>query len=434
MTVSRATLVRPARALRGAVRVPPDKSISHRYALLAALADGPTTLEGYSTGADCQSTLGVLAGLGVVVTRATTPRGQQVRIEGRPRGFAAPSRPLDCGNSGTTMRLVAGLVASQPFSSVLMGDASLSSRPMRRVMAPLTVMGADLEAEDGGRPPLRITGRRLTGITHTPEVPSAQIKSAVLLAGLRASGTTTIIEAAQTRDHTERALTAFGVAVTSTAGGHISVDGGARLSGGLTFGVPGDPSATAFLAVAAAGLAGSQVDIEDVGLNPTRTALFDVLRRAGADVTIEQTGLWHGEPVGRVRVATGAKLDVVVTPGEVPLLIDELPALAALATFGGSIVVTGAQELRVKESDRISALVAGLRAMGADVDEFPDGFAVRGSRQLTGGSVDARHDHRLAMSFAVAALGGSHPTEIAGAEVAAVSFPGFFELIDGLRA
>lgn len=434
MTVSRATLVRPARAVRGALRVPPDKSISHRYALFAALADGPTTIAGYSTGADCQSTLGVLEALGVTVTRTATVTGQDVRIVGRPAGFVPPSGPLDCGNSGTTMRLVSGLLASQPFHCVLVGDASLSSRPMRRVMTPLAAMGAQLAAGDGGRPPLEITGGPLHGITHTPEVPSAQIKSAVLLAGLRASGTTTVREPAPTRDHTERGLSAFGVAVTRTAGGDISVEGGARLTGGLALTVPGDPSATAFLAVAAAGLPGSQIDIEDVGLNPTRVALFDVLRRAGADVTTEVTGDWHGEPVGRVRIATGERLDVVVTPAEVPLLIDELPALAALATFGGSIVVTGAAELRVKESDRISALVAGLRAMGADVDEFPDGFAVRGSRQLTGGVVDARHDHRLAMSFAVAALGATHPTEIHGAEVAAVSFPGFFAALDGLRA
>ncbi len=434
MTVSRATLVRPARAVRGALRVPPDKSISHRYALFAALADGPTTIAGYSTGADCQSTLGVLEALGVAVTRTATATGQDVRITGRPTGFVPPSVPLDCGNSGTTMRLVSGLLASQPFHSVLVGDASLSSRPMRRVMTPLAAMGAQLAAGDGGRPPLEITGGPLHGITHMPEVPSAQIKSAVLLAGLRASGTTTVREPAPTRDHTERGLSAFGVAVTRTADGDISVEGGARLTGGLALTVPGDPSATAFLAVAAAGLPGSQIDIEDVGLNPTRVALFDVLRRAGADVTTEVTGDWHGEPVGRVRVATGERLDVVVTPAEVPLLIDELPALAALATFGGSIVVTGAAELRVKESDRISALVAGLRAMGADVDEFADGFAVRGSRRLTGGVVDARHDHRLAMSFAVAALGATHPTEIHGADVAAVSFPGFFAVLDGLRA
>ena len=434
MSVSRATLVRPARRVRGALRVPPDKSISHRYALLAAVADGVTTIRDYSTGADCRSTLQCLAALGVPVDQAESPQGLQVRIEGRPDGFDAPSGPIDCGNSGTTMRLLSGLLASQPFTATLVGDASLSSRPMRRVAAPLTAMGATIVLADGGRPPLTITGGVLRAITHTPEVPSAQIKSAVLLAGLRAAGRTVVREPALTRDHTERALAAFGVTVTRSAEGDVAVAGGSRLRAGLSLRVPGDPSATAFLAVAAAGLPDSMVEIDDVGLNPTRTALFDVLRRAGADVTTTPTGEWHGEPVGRVRVATGTRHDLVITPDEVPLLIDELPALAALATFGGSIVVHGAGELRVKESDRISALVTGLAAMGADVEEYPDGFAVRGSRPLTGGTVDARHDHRLAMSFAIAALGATHPTAIEGAAIAAVSFPGFFDVIDRLRA
>ena len=434
MTISRATLVRPARTLRGAVRVPPDKSISHRYALMAALADGVTHIECYSTGADCLSTLACLEALGITVTRTTVGDGLTVRIEGRPQGFTAATTDVDCGNSGTTMRLLSGLLASQPFTTTLVGDASLSGRPMRRVMAPLTEMGARIEAGDGGRPPLRITGGRLTGITHTPEVPSAQIKSAVLLAGLRADGVTMVVEPAPTRDHTERALAAFGVALDRAMPGRLGVTGGARLAGGLRLRVPGDPSATAFLAVAAAGLEGSALDIDDVGLNPTRIALFDVLRRAGASVTIIETGTWHGEPVGRVHVETGTREAIVIAPADVPLLIDELPALAALATFGGSIEVRGAGELRVKESDRITALVDGLRAMGADADEYPDGFVVRGSRRLTGGAVDARHDHRLAMSFAVAALGATGPTEIHGAEVAAVSFPGFFDTLDRLRA
>ena len=332
------------------------------------------------------------------------------------------------------MRLLAGLLASQTFTTTLVGDVSLSGRPMRRVIAPLVAMGTQIDAAEGGRPPLRIAGGVLTGITHTPEVPSAQIKSAVLLAGLRASGSTVVVEPSPTRDHTERALAAFGARVNDMVPGRIGVTGGARLTGGLRLRVPGDPSATAFLAVAAAGLDGSAIDIDEVGLNPTRTALFDVLRRAGASVTTTPTDMWHGEPVGRVRIAPGDHRDVVITPAEVPLLIDELPALAALATFGGSIEVRGAAELRVKESDRITALIEGLSAMGADAEEFPDGFAVRGSRRLTGGAVDARHDHRLAMSFAVAALGADGPTEITGAEVAAVSFPGFFETLDRLRA
>jgi len=434
MTVARATEVRPARALRGTLEVPSDKSIAHRYALLAALADGDTTIDRYSTGADCLSSLHCLEALGVAVERRTTGDGLQVRIAGAGGRFATPGGDVDCGNSGTTMRLLAGLLAPAPLTARLVGDASLSRRPMRRVITPLVAMGARIGAADGGRPPLVITGGPLTGIVHTPEVPSAQIKSAVLLAGLRAAGTTTVVEPAPTRDHTERALAAFGAPVDVSVPGRLTVRGGTRLGGGRHLRVPGDPSACAFLGVAASGLPGSAVEIRHVGLNPTRTALFDVLRRAGADVAVTPEDTWHGEPVGTVRIASGRLGEVTISPAEVPLLIDELPALAALATFGGSCTVRGAAELRVKESDRIAALVGGLRAMGADADEFDDGFAVRGGRQLAGGTVDAHHDHRLAMAFAVAALGAAGPTAIVGAEVAAVSFPRFFETLDGLRA
>lgn len=433
MTVARATEVRPARALRGVLEVPSDKSISHRYALLAALAGGVTTIDRYSTGADCLSTLTCLESLGIAIVRHDTPEGFQVQVNGGAGRFTAPPDDVDCGNSGTTMRLLAGILAAAPFTARMVGDRSLSGRPMRRVIAPLTAMGARIASAEGGRPPLVVTGGPLVGITHTPEVPSAQIKSAVLLAGLRASGVTTVVEPEPTRDHTERALSAFGVAIDRSVAGRLTVRGGTPLVGGLALRVPGDPSACAFLGVAASGLPGSALEIRNVGLNPTRTALFDVLRRAGADVRVTTTAEWHGEPVGTVRIASGTLGDVVVSPADVPLLIDELPALAALATFGGSCTVRGAAELRVKESDRISALVGGLRALGADADEFDDGFAVRGGRRLTGGAVDAHHDHRLAMAFAVAALGATGPTAIHGAEVAAVSFPRFFETIDGLR-
>jgi 3-phosphoshikimate 1-carboxyvinyltransferase len=434
MTVARATEVRPARALRGALEVPSDKSISHRYALLSALASGVTTIDRYSTGADCLSTLACLEGLGIAITRQETPDGLRVRVNGGGGRFDAPSGDVDCGNSGTTMRLLAGILAGAPFTARLVGDQSLSGRPMRRVIAPLTAMGAQIASAEGGRPPLVVTGGPLRGITHTPEVPSAQIKSAVLLAGLRASGSTTIVETEPTRDHTERALAAFGAPVDQSVAGRLTVQGGTPLTGGMALRVPGDPSACAFLGVAATGLPGSAVEIRNVGLNPTRTALFDVLRRAGAEVQVTADAEWHGEPVGTVRITAGTLGEVVITPAEVPLLIDELPALAALATFGGACTVRGAAELRVKESDRISALIGGLRALGADADEFPDGFAVRGSRRLTGGTVDAHHDHRLAMAFAVAALGATGTTAILGAEVAAVSFPRFFATLDGLRA
>ena len=332
------------------------------------------------------------------------------------------------------MRLLAGVLAAAAFPARLVGDHSLSRRPMRRVIAPLTAMGADISAAEGGRPPLGIRGGPLAGITHTPEVPSAQIKSAVLLAGLRASGTTTVVEPEPTRDHTERALAAFGVDLDRAVSGRLTVRGGARLAGGLALRVPGDPSACAFLGVAASGLPGSSVEIRQVGLNPTRTALFDVLRRAGADVRLTPTrsgtaSRWArcGSPTARWATSSSRRPRCRCSSTNCRRWRRWRPSAAPAR-------VRGAAELRVKESDRITALVSGLRAMGADADEFADGFVVRGSRRLTGGAVDAHHDHRLAMAFAVAALGASGPTAIHGAEVAAVSFPRFFETLDELRA
>jgi 3-phosphoshikimate 1-carboxyvinyltransferase len=425
-------VIAPARAVRGRIQVPGDKSISHRYAILSALADGRSTIANYAPGADCQSTLACLAALGVAIERPDGPGGV-VAVTGRGLGgFTPPAAPLDCGNSGTTMRLMTGVLAAHPFPSTLFGDASLSRRPMRRVMAPLTQMGARFEAAPGDRPPVTVHGAHLRPIHYRPEVPSAQVKSAVLLAGLQTEGTTSVTEPAQTRDHTERALEAFGIPPI-VDGRTVSVRGGQRLRAqDLT--VPGDVSSAAFPAVAAAALAGSDVTIDGVGLNPSRAGLLDLLRRFGAIVDAQVTDIRHGEPVGDIRVRHGALEAVEVLPDEVPEVIDELPVLAALATFGGGITVSGAGELRVKESDRISALVGGLRAMGADADERPDGFTIRPTRQLTGGSVHAHGDHRLAMAFAIAALGASGPTTIAGAEVVAVSYPAFFTDLDRLRA
>jgi 3-phosphoshikimate 1-carboxyvinyltransferase len=296
---------------------------------------------------------------------------------------------------------------------------------MRRIIAPLTRMGAAFQAADGDRPPLIMRGGDLIGIAFEPDVPSAQVKSAVLLAGLQARGETRVVEPASTRDHTERALAAFGASL-EIRGRAISIAGGQRLTG-RELRVPGDLSSAAFFAIAAAALPGSDVTIADVGLNPTRAALLDVLRRAGAAVedTIEDE--WSGEPVGRLRVRHQGLVDLVITPDEVPEIIDELPVLGALGTFGGSITVSGAGELRVKESDRIAELVAGLRAMGADADERPDGFHIRATRRLRGGTVHAHGDHRLAMAFAIAALGATGPTLIEGADAVAVSYPSFFE-------
>jgi 3-phosphoshikimate 1-carboxyvinyltransferase len=435
MRVAHETVVKPASALRGVLRVPGDKSISHRYALLAALAEGESTIANYAPGADCTSTLACVEALGVDVIRGPSPNGATagpLTIRGRGhRGLAAPRAPLDCGNSGTTMRLLAGILAAHPFAATLIGDASLSRRPMRRVMTPLSRMGATLEAAAGDRPPLTIRGTMLEGIAFSPDVPSAQVKSAVLLAGLQAQGRTSVAEPAPSRDHTERALEMFGVKV-SLVDRVVSLNGGQRLQA-RTLGVPGDISSAAFPLVAAAGLAGSSVRVDGVGLNPTRTRVLDILRRWGARVEVESEAAQDGEPTGAVTVSHGGPASLEISPDEVPEVIDELPVLAALATFGGALRVTGASELRVKESDRIAALVAGLRAMGADVDELPDGFCVRGGTRLTGGLVNALHDHRLAMAFAIAALGATAPTCIEGAEVVAVSYPGFFEDLERLR-
>jgi 3-phosphoshikimate 1-carboxyvinyltransferase len=423
-------VIAPAATVRGRLQVPGDKSISHRYAILAALADGTTTISNYAPGADCQSTLACLAALGVSVERSTPGL---VTVAGRGLGgLIAPTTPLDCGNSGTTMRLLSGVLAAHPFRATLCGDASLSRRPMRRVMAPLTEMGARFDAATGDRPPFDVHGGQLHPVDFQPDVPSAQVKSAVLLAGLHVAGTTSVIEPAATRDHTERALEAFGAPPTLD-GRRVSVTGGRRLRG-RDLRVPGDISSAAFPAVAAAALAGSDVTIDGVGLNPSRAAILDLLRRFGADVDAQVTDRGAGEPVGHIRVRHGRLEPVEIEPAEVPELIDELPVLAALATFGGGLKVSGAGELRVKESDRISALVGGLRAMGADAHERPDGFTIRGTRRLAGGAVDAHGDHRLAMAFAIAALGATGPTTIAGAEVVAVSYPGFFGDLDSLRA
>jgi 3-phosphoshikimate 1-carboxyvinyltransferase len=426
--------ITPARRLAGHVRVPGDKSISHRYALVAALARGPTRLTNYSPGGDCTSTLACLRRLGVQIEIQPGPHdrpgARTILIEGRGlRGLQVPDDVLDAGNSGTTTRLLAGVLAAHPFSTTITGDESLRRRPMKRVIEPLSRMGARFESS-GGSLPLTIIGSRLSPIEFVPAVPSAQVKSAILLAGLQTDGRTTVRETVPTRDHTELALGAFGAAV-ERLDGTVSVTGGRPLSA-IDAAVPGDVSSATFWAVAAAALPGSDVEIVDLGLNPSRTALLDVLTRAGALVDRTVDRIEHGEPRGRVRIRHDQLRPLTLGAEEVPGLIDELPALAAMATAGGELTVTGAGELRVKESDRISALAAGFRAMGADVEEFPDGFHIRGARRLTGGSPDAVGDHRLAMAFAIAGLASSGPTTISGAEAVDVSYPGFFETLSAL--
>ena len=426
-------MVHPAPRVRGRVQPPGDKSISHRYALLASIAAGRSTIRGYSTGGDCASTLACLKGLGVSIEQiGQDADGLQIAIDGRGlRGLVRPAAMLDAGNSGSTMRMLAGILAAQPFTTAVTGDDSLRRRPMRRVIVPLERMGARI-ASDDGRPPLTIQGTEtLQSLDFTPDVPSAQVKSAVLLAGLHAPGVTRVHEALPTRDHTERGLEAFGVQVSRELGA-VSVAGGQMLQG-RQLDVPGDISSAAFWMVAAASISGSEIVIGHVGLNPTRTGILDVLTRIGADVVVENDQRPSGEPIGTIVVRHRELRPVVIAPKEVPGIIDELPVLGALATHGGDLLVTGASELRVKESDRISALADGFRRMGAEIDELPDGFHVRGRNRLRGGEVDARNDHRLAMAFAIAALGATGPTTIHDAGAAAVSYPAFFSVLESLR-
>ena len=425
-------VVHPAARVRGRVSIPGDKSISHRYALLAALAGGRSTIAGYAPGADCASTLACLRGLGVRVEgppasdRGTSRR--VVTVDGRDvGGLAPPTAPLDAGNSGTTLRLLSGVLAGHPFTSVITGDSSLRRRPMGRIIEPLSRMGARVTGELD-RPPLTIAGSPLGGIDFTPPVPSAQVKSTVLLAGLHATGDTTVRETAATRDHTERALPLFGVELHRRRDGGITLRGGQRLQAAeLT--VPGDLSSAAFWATAAAALPGSDITLDDVGLNPTRTGILAWLERAGAGIDLLGVTEDAGERRGSIRIRHGGNTGLVVGPADVPGLIDELPALAALATHGGELQVTGAGELRHKESDRITALADGLRALGGHVDESEDGFHVVGRRPLQGGEADAAGDHRLAMAFTIAALGARQPSRIRNAEAVDVSYPGFFDVL-----
>jgi 3-phosphoshikimate 1-carboxyvinyltransferase len=416
--------IAPAVRAAGRVQVPGDKSISHRYALLAALADGESVITGFSPGADCAATVECLKRLGVGIRR-TGPGS--MTIQGCGLGGLRPSvEPLDALNSGTTMRLLSGIVAAHPFRTILTGDQSLQRRPMRRIIDPLVRMGARIEARDG-RPPLTIDGGSLQGIVHEPQVPSAQVKSGVLLAGLHASGRTRVVELVPTRDHTERALEAFGARVDRDGTG-VEVAGGQRLQA-QTLRVPGDISGAAFWAALAGGTPSAEIHIDGVGLNLSRIGVLEVFRRAGVRLDFSRDEELAGEPSGTLHFSFAECESFNVGPGEVPLVIDEIPALAALAAMmpaGRTFTVRGAGELRVKESDRISSLAEGFRAMGAGVEEYDDGFTLE-ARPLRGGAVDAAGDHRLAMAFAIAATRASSPTTISGASSVDVSYPGFFD-------
>jgi 3-phosphoshikimate 1-carboxyvinyltransferase len=429
MSVLPAATITPARRVRGRLEVPGDKSIAHRYAILAALAEGESAIRNFAPGADCASTLSCLEALGVEVGRHES---DVITVIGRgPGALRSPGDALDAGNSGTTMRMLAGILAAQRFTTRVIGDESLSRRPMLRVIEPLARMGARIEATDG-HAPLTIHGSSLRGIAYQPRIPSAQVKSAVLLAGLHADGTTSVTESAQTRDHTERALAAFGFSV-SVDGLKVAVE--ARPSGrGRTLTVPGDFSSAAFWMAAAASLPGSRIEIENLGLNPTRTALVGVLRRFGARVEVHPGEVLAGEPRGTV-IVEGDRLGTIdIAPEEVAGLIDELPAIAALAAHGGQVTVRGAAELRIKESDRISTLVTGFRGLGIQADEKDDGYVIHGGGAPSGGRADAHGDHRMAMAFAVAALGAERPSQIDGSDAVAISYPGFFHMLGRLVA
>lgn len=424
--------IRAAGSITGRVELPGDKSISHRAALISAIAAGTTKIENFATSADCSSTLECLRGLGVTIDRD----GPTVIVNGKGiTGLAAASAPLDCGNSGTTMRLISGILAGQPFESTLIGDESLSKRPMRRIIDPLERMGARVEAVDG-HAPLTIGGTgSLSAIEYLLPVASAQIKSCVLLAGLNAVGTTTVIEPAPTRDHTERMLAGFGADITVNIDGpqrRIAVKGRSRTMTGQHFIVPSDISSAAFFLVAAACLPGSQIEMPRVGLNPTRNAIVAVLRDLGADIRIANERIICGEPIGDIIVTGGIseRQNHGSISGEIIAnLIDEIPILAVFGTqIEGGLEIRDAAELRVKESDRIAAVVTNLRKMGVAVDEFEDGLKVHKS-DLHGAVIETFHDHRIAMAFGVAGLFADGETEILGADCADVSFPGFFDVL-----
>ena len=428
--------IRPAKFLTGGVALPGDKSISHRYAMLAALAEGVSELRHFSAAADCHSTLRCLSALGAEIKIEK----DTVRITGKgPRGLKESRRALDAGNSGTTMRLLSGILAGQEFTSKLTGDASLQKRPMKRVVAPLREMGADIRARDDNFAPLEIRGKRLRAIDYQMPVASAQVKSAVLLAGLFADSVTSVTEPARTRDHTELALEEFGAAVERN-GRTVRVHPLAGTNGGgkllaRALDVPGDLSSAVFFIAAASLLAESNILIHNVGLNPTRTAILDVLAGMGASIHMVSLQSSHGEVVGDLAVKAASLKGGVIEGEQIPLVIDELPMLAALGPFTEEgIEIRDAAELRVKESDRIAALAENLRRMGAKVEERPDGLRVEGRKagKLHGAEIDPRGDHRIAMAFAVAALAAEGATVIRDTDCAAVSFPAFFDELNRL--
>jgi len=399
-------VISPASGISGSIHLPGDKSISHRYAMLGAVAEGTTTIDNFSTGADCASTVRCMQSLGVVCDRDNN----RVVIHGRGPKLHPPSAPLDCGNSGSTIRMLSGILAGQDFSCELTGDESLSRRPMARVITPLEQMGARIASRDGGRPPLRITGRKLNAIDYTMPVASAQVKSALLFAGLFADGETRITESVRTRDHSELALRAFGAQVEQK-GSAVCIRGGQKLKA-IEATVPGDLSIT------------------NLGMNPTRSYLLDLLAGMGLRISVTQLEEAHGELTGVVQATGGELRGTSIQGPQTAMLIDEIPVLAAIAPFTSTgIEIRDARELRVKESDRIKAIATCLRALGAEVEEHDDGLKIPGNQKLRGAEIDSFGDHRIAMAFAVAALRAAGPTTIRNADAAVISYPEFFDVL-----
>ena len=426
-TATQERVIRPARNILGTLRLPGDKSISHRYAMLGAFAEGTSRFSNFSTGADCASTLACMQALGA---RVRHREDGQIEIDGVAGQVTPAAHPIDCGNSGSTMRMISGLLASQQGRFTLIGDPSLSRRPMERIREPLREMGANIILT-GGHAPVMIEGAKLRAIDFTTPVPSAQVKTCLLMAALQTEGATTVREAIRTRDHSELALRAFGANLTRSIDS-VTIAGPQKLHA-IEAAVPGDISSAAFFLCAAALFPDSGLILDSIGLNPTRATLLDVLTTLGARIAVLQIEESHSELVGTVQITTDPQglRSTEISGALAAQLIDELPVLAAIGPYtSGGIRIRDAKELRVKESDRIALVARNLRAMGAEVEEFEDGLDVPGGQRLHGAVIDSGGDHRIAMAFSVAALRAEGDTLIQGAESAAISFPEFFDLLD----
>jgi 3-phosphoshikimate 1-carboxyvinyltransferase len=424
--------ITPARFLKGRLRMPGDKSISHRAALIAALSIEKSEISNFSTARDCASTIACLQALGISIE---DKNGKLIFAGGEK--LTTPTKPLDCGNSGSTLRILAGVLAGHDLTAELVGDKSLSSRPMRRIIEPLELMGAKIEST-GGNAPLKIRGlKELNPITYKPSIASAQVKSAILFAGLNATGRTTVVETSATRDHTERLFNGFGVPVTTNSDRSITLDGPARFKGGAIT-IPGDISSAAYFVAAAMLLPESELSIEGVGLNPTRAAFLSVLNSWGANISTGDLQTERNEPYGTVNIRGGLSgiagdAKRTLSRSVIPSLIDELPLLAVVGSqISGGIRIRDAAELRHKESDRLAATAKNLRAMGCEVEEFEDGLSVSGPTHLRGALIDSHGDHRIAMAFSIAALIAEGETEIDAPECVSVSFPEFFDLLQSV--